>query len=67
MHLTQECPIEGVQLTLTTCQEVPNKTLFVKYINLFSETTTFVSGMAHFAERNFGPTWFRNPFPGISP
>lgn len=67
MHLTQKCPIEGVRLALTTYQEVPNKTLFMKYINLFSETTTFVSGKALFADRNFGPTWFTNPFPGVSP
>lgn len=39
----------------------------MKYINLFSETTTFVSGMAPFADQNFGPTWFTNSFPGVSP
>lgn len=67
MRLTHERPIEGVRLALTTCQEIPNKTLFMKYINMFSETTTFVLGMAPFADRNFGPTWFTNPFPSVSP
>lgn len=67
MCLTHEHPIEGVRLALTTCQEVPNKTLFMKYISLFNETTTLVSGMRPFADQNIGLTWFTNPFPRVSP
>lgn len=26
-----------------------------------------MSGMALFVDRNFGPTWFTNPFPGVAP
>lgn len=67
MRLTRKCSIEGVRMDLTTFQDIPNKTLFKKYITLFSETTTFMSGMTPFADRKFGPTLFTNPFPGVSP
>lgn len=67
MHLSQDRPIEGVRLALMTCQETPNKHLFMKYINMFIEATSFVQGIAPFVDQSFDPTWFKNPFPGDSP
>lgn len=45
----------------------PNKHLFMKYINMFIEATSFVQGISLFVDRNIGPTWFKNHFPGDSP
>lgn len=67
MRLNQDRPIEGVRLALMTCQKTPNKHLFMKYINMFIEATSFVPGMTPFVDRNFGLTWFKNPFPGDFP
>lgn len=67
MRLTQDLPIKGVRLALMTCQETLNKHLFMKYINMFIEPTSFVPYMDPFVDQNFGPTWFKNPFPGDSP
>lgn len=50
-----------------TCQETPNKLIFMKYINMFIEATFFVPGMTFFVDQNFGLTWFKNPFPDDSP
>lgn len=39
----------------------------MKYINLFLESKTFVSTMASFMDMCFGPSWFQNRFPGVTP
>lgn len=67
MCLNQNRRIKGVRLALITCQETPNRHLFMKYINMFIEATSFIPGMSPFMDRNFGPTWFKNPFPGDPP
>lgn len=67
MCLNQDRPIEGVRLALMTCQETPNKNLFMKYLSMFIKANYFVPGMDPFVDRSFGPKWFKNPFPGDSP
>lgn len=39
----------------------------MRYISLSRDTIEFVSTMAPFVDRNFGSTWFRNMFPGVTP
>lgn len=39
----------------------------MKYLNMFIEADKFSPGMALFADRTFGPKWFKDPFPGGSP
>lgn len=67
MRLNKDRLIEGARLALTTCQETPNANIFIKYLNMFIEVDKFAPGMASFADRNFGPKWFKDPFPGSSP
>lgn len=67
MRLNEDRPIEGVRLALTTCQETPNTNIFMKYLNMFIEADKFAPGMAPFADRNFGPKWFKDPFSRSSP
>lgn len=67
MHLNQDRPVEGTRLSLMTCQETPNKHLFMKYLNIFIKDNSFVPGMAPFVDQSFVPKWFKNPFPGDSP
>lgn len=67
MRLNEDRPIEGAKLDSTTCQETPNTSIFIKYLNMFIEADKFPPGMASFADRNFGPKWFKDPFPGNSP
>lgn len=67
MRLNEDRPVEGASLALTTCQETPNKHLFMKYLNMFIEVDKFSPGMASFANRTIGPKWFKDPFPGVSP
>lgn len=67
LRLNEDWPIEGARLTLMTCQETPNKHLFMKYLNIFIEADKFAPGMALFLDRSFGQKWFKDPFPGESP
>lgn len=67
MRLNEDWPIEGARLALTTCQETPNTSIFMKYLKMFTEAEKFAPGMASFADKNFGPKWFIDPFPGLSP
>lgn len=67
MRLNEDRPIEGVRLALTNYQETPNTSIFMKYLNMFIEADKFAPGMAPFADRNFGPKWFKDPFPDSSP
>lgn len=67
MRLIEDRPVEGARLDLTTCQETPNKHLFMKYLKMFIEENKFAPSMAQFADRTFGPKWFKDPFPGGSP
>lgn len=39
----------------------------MKYLNMFIEADKFTPGMVSFAYRNFGPKWFKDPFPSSSP
>lgn len=39
----------------------------MKYLNMFIEANKFSPGMAPFANRSFGPKWFKDPFPGDFP
>lgn len=36
---------------------------FKKYVSMFYKIKTFVSTMAPFAAREYGPTWFHEPYP----
>lgn len=67
MRLNEDRSIEGAKQALTTCLETPNTSIFMKYLNMFIEAGKFSPGMAPFAGRNFGPKWFKDPFPGGSP
>lgn len=67
VRLTEDRPIEGAMLALTTCQETPNTHLFMKYLNMFIEVDKSAPGMTSFIDRPFGPKWFKDPFPGGSP
>lgn len=67
MRLNKDRPIEGAKLALITCQETPNASIFMKYLNMFIEADKFAPGMAPFTDMNFGPKWFKDPFPGSSP
>lgn len=67
MRLNEDRPIEGARLALTTYQETRNTHIFMKYLNMFIEPDKFAPGMALFADRTFGPKWFKDPFPGGSP
>lgn len=46
--------------------DTPSRITFMKYIELFVESTIFVSTMAPFVDQCVGPSWFRNIFPGMS-
>lgn len=50
--------IEGTTLAIITPYGNPSQITFMKYINLFLESTTFFLTMAPFVDRCFGPTWF---------
>lgn len=67
MLLNKDRLIEGARLALTTCQETPSANIFMKYLNMFIEADKFAPGMAPFADRSFGPKWFKDPFPRSSP
>lgn len=67
MCLNEDQPVEGARLTLMTCQEAPNKHLFMEYLNMFIKADPFVLCMGPFMDRSFGPKWFKSPFPGDSP
>lgn len=67
MRLNEDRPIERAKLALTTCQETPNTNVFMKYLNMFIEADKFAPGMTPFADRNFDPKWFKDPFPNNSP
>lgn len=67
MRLNEDRPIEGARLALTTCQETLNTSIFMKYLNMFNKADKFALGMAPFAERNYDPKWFKDPFLGSSP
>ena len=67
LRLNEDRPIEGARLALMTCQDTPNKHLFMKYLNMLIEADKFFPGMAPFADRSFGPKWLKDPFPGESP
>lgn len=67
MRLNEDRPIEGARFALTTCQETPNKYLFMKYLNMFIEADKFAPSMAPFVDRTFNPKRFKDPFPGGSP
>lgn len=67
MRLNEDRLVEGDRLALTTCQETPNKHLFMKYLNMFIKADKFSLGMALLADRIFDLNWFKNPFPGGSP
>lgn len=58
--------IEGTRLALVTPYDNPYQITFMKYINLFLESTTFVSTMTHFVDRCISPTWFQNRFTGVT-
>lgn len=62
LRLNEDRSIEGVRLALITCQETPNKHLFMKYLNMFIKADKFVPGMAPFADQSFGPKWFKDIF-----
>lgn len=66
MRLNEDRPIEGARLALMTCQETPNTSIFMKYLNMFIKADKFSPGMTPFADRNFGLEWSRDPFPGSS-
>ncbi|KAI5397383.1 hypothetical protein KIW84_063265 [Lathyrus oleraceus] len=59
--------IEGTRLALVTPHDKPSEITFMKYKNLFLEIKTFVSTMTLFADRCFGPSWFRNRFLDVTP
>lgn len=58
--------IKGTILSLVTYYDNHSQINFMKCINLFLESTTFVSTMAHFVDRCFGPTWFPNMSLGVT-
>lgn len=59
--------IEGTRLSLTTPYDTPSEMTFMKYINIFLESITFVSIMTPFVDRCVDPTWFQNWFPDVTP
>ena len=67
MRLNEDRSVEGARLALMTCQEAPNKHLFMKYLSVFIEVNSFVPSMAPFVDRSFGPKWSKHHFPGDSP
>lgn len=67
VRLNEDRPMGGARLALTTCQETPNTSIFMKYLNMFIQVAKFSPGMAPFANKNFGPKWFKDPFPDSSP
>ena len=54
--------IEGTTLALTTPYDTPSEITFVKYINLFLDSKTFVSTMESFVDR-----YVENKFLGVTP
>lgn len=67
MRLNEDLPIEGARLAPITCQETPNANIFMKHLNMSIEADKFAPGIVLFADRNFGPKWFKDPFLGRSP
>lgn len=67
MRLNEDRPIEEAKLALTTFQETLNTSIFIKYLNMLIEADKFAPGMMQFADTNFGPKLFKDPFPGSSP
>lgn len=67
LRLNEDRLIEGARLALMTCQETPNKHLFMKYLNMYIEADNFAPSMAPFVDQSFGPKWFKDPFPCESP
>lgn len=59
MCLYKEQPVEGVRLTLMTCQETPNKHIFMKYLNMFIEADNFAPGMTPFVDRSLARNGLR--------
>lgn len=59
--------IEGTRLAFNTPHDTSSRITFMKYIELFVESATFVSAMAPFMDRCVGTSWFRNIFSGVSP
>lgn len=58
--------IEGTRFALVTPYDSPSQITFMKYINLFLESKTFLSTMAHFVDICVELTWFRNRFPSVT-
>lgn len=67
LRLNEDQPVEGKRLALMTCQETPNKHLFMNYPNMFIKADKFAPSMTQFADQSFGPKWFKDPFSGEPP
>lgn len=66
LRLNKAKTIEGLRFSLATLPYKLGRFVFMKYVNMFLDTNTFVLAMASFMERRFGPDWFRDPFPDVS-
>lgn len=59
--------VESMKLALQTPYHDSNKPNFMKFVKVFLDCKIFLSSMAPFSNRCFGPDWFRAIFLGTTP